>query len=226
MSYCVQSRARGRSVLALSALVSFATLGVPRADAVITTFTDRTLWQAAAAGTGTIQNEDFETLPTGALPVGSNQLGLINLNIGLITATTSGASINGSPALGGIRDLSMNADDGMRSYVMTFGGPISAVGFDFAGASTGGIAVLIADGQRFDFGLAGTGFFGIVSTTPLPNVAIGDTSPGALPTEIYDSDNYSFVVIPEPTSTAMLAPAAMLVMRRRRRFQTRRRGNQ
>ena len=215
MSSCVHRRIRGRSVLSLCALVAFATLGVPRAGAVITTFTDRTLWQAAAAATGTIQNEDFETLPTGALPVGSNQLGLINLNIGLITATNTGASINGSPALGGVRDLSLNADDGMRSYLMTFGGPISAVGFDFAGASTGGIAVLIADGQRFDFGTAGSGFFGIVSTTPLPNVAIGDTSPGALPTEIYDSDNYSFVVVPEPTTATLLAPLALLVMRRR-----------
>ena len=218
MSFFARSRARGRSIISLSALAAFTALGVPRAGAVITAFTDRTLWQAAAAATGTIQNEDFETLPTGALPVGSNQLGLINLNIGLITATTSGASINGSPALGGVRDLSMNADDGMRSYVMTFGGPISAVGFDFAGASTGGIAVLIADGQRFDFGAAGSGFFGIVSTTPLPNVAIGDASPGMLPTEIYDSDNYSFVVIPEPATAMLLAPAAMIARRRRRRI--------
>jgi hypothetical protein len=216
MSFHVHSRARGGFVVGLSALFVFAAFGVPRAGAIITTFTDRTLWQAAAGATGTIQNEDFETLPTGALPVGSNQLGLINLNIGLITATTSGAAINGSPALGGIRDLSMNADDGMRSYDMTFGGPISAMGFDFAGAATGGIAVLIADGQRFDFGSASSGFFGIVSTAPLPGVAFGDTSPGALPTEIFDSDNYSFVVIPEPASMMLLAPLALLAMRRRK----------
>lgn len=213
---CHVRRTRGRSVVAWSALLAFAALPVSRAGAVITTFTDRALWQVAASATGTIQNEDFESLPTGALPVGSNQLGLINLNIGLITATTSGAAINGSPALGGIRDLSMNADDGMRSYDMTFGGPISAMGFDFAGAATGGIAVLIADGQRFDFGSASSGFFGIVSTTPLPGVAFGDTNPGALPTEIFDSDNYSFVVIPEPAAGMLLAPAALIALRRRR----------
>jgi hypothetical protein len=216
MSSQVHSRARGRFVVGLFALFAFAALGVPRAGAIITAFTDRTLWQAAAGATGTIQNEDFETLPTGTLPVGSNQLGLINLDIGLITATTSGASINGSPALGGIRDLSMNADDGMRRYTMTFGGPISAMGFDFAGAATGGVAVLIAGGERFNFGAASSGFFGIVSTDPLPDVAFGDTNPGALPTEIFDSDNYSFVVIPEPAAAMLLAPAALLALRRLR----------
>ena len=217
MSSHVHRRTGGRFVVVvLSALSVFTALGVSRAGAAITTFTDRTLWQTAAAALGTIQNEGFESLPTGTLPVGSNQLGLINLNIGLITATNTGASINGSPALGGARDLSLNADDGMRSYDLTFGGPIRALGFDFAGASTGGIAVLIADGQRFDFGAVGTGFFGIVSTTPLNGVAIGDTSPGALPTEIYDSDNYSFVVVPEPTTALLLAPVALCTLRRRR----------
>src|SRR5688572_20316497 len=150
-------RARGRFLVALSATFAFAALGVPRASAVIVTFTDRALWQTAASALGTVQTEDFETLSTGALPVGSNQLGQVNLNIGLITATSSGASINGSPALGGIRDLSINADDGMRSYEMTFGGPIRAMGFDFAGAATGGVAVLIAGGERFNFGAASSG---------------------------------------------------------------------
>jgi hypothetical protein len=212
----VTRRARGRFIVGFSALSAFAAVGVPRAGAVITPFTDRALWQAAASGLGTVQTEDFETLPTGALPVGPNQLGQVNLDIGLITATTSGASINGSPALGGIRDLSMNADDGMRRYTMTFGGPIQAMGFDFAGAATGGVAVLIAGGERFNFGAASSGFFGIVSTDPLPDVAFGDTNPGALPTEIYDSDNYSFVVIPEPTTAALLTSAALLALRRRR----------
>jgi hypothetical protein len=208
-------RSRGKAVLALSALAATWGLGVSDANAIITTFTDRTTWQTAASAFGTVQNEDFETLPTGALPVGSNQLGLINLDIQLLTATTSGAAINGSPALGGIRDLSMNADDGMRAYTMTFGGPIHAMGFDFAGAATGGVAVLIADGQRFDFGAASSGFFGIVSTDPLANVAFGDTSPGVLPTEIFDSDNYSFVVVPEPATAMLFAPAALLLLRRR-----------
>lgn len=211
------SRPRGgRFVLVSLIIAAFTALGPSRAQAVINTFTDRTSWQTAAGLLGPIQNEDFETLPTGALPVGPNQLGLINLRIELITATTSGAAINGSPALGGIRDLSMNADDGMRTYAMTFGGPIQALGFDFAGAATGGVAVLIADGQRFNFGAASAGFFGITSTTPLDEVQYGDTSPGALPTEIYDSDNYSFVVIPEPTGMLLLAIPALALVRRRR----------
>jgi hypothetical protein len=200
----------------LIAIVASCLTNVCRAQAVIATFTDRPTWQAAASLLGPISNEDFETLPTGTLPVGSNQLGLINLRIDLITATTSGAAINGSPALGGIRDLSMNADDGMRTYAMTFGGPIQAVGFDFAGAATGGIAVLLADGQRFNFGAAGSGFFGITSTIPLAEIGFGDTSPGALPTEIFDSDNYSFVVIPEPAGLLPVAVSAVAMIRRRR----------
>jgi hypothetical protein len=84
----VHGRARGRFIVPLSALVTFAALGAPHAGAVITVFTDCTRWQTAAAATGTIQNAAFESLATGTLPVGSNQLGPINLNIGLITATT------------------------------------------------------------------------------------------------------------------------------------------
>ena len=215
MSVHVTRRTRGRFIIGLSALCAFAAIGVPRAGAIITTFTDRTLWQTAASALGPVQTEDFEALPTGTLPVGPNQLGQVNLNIALITATNTGASINGGTAVGGIRDLSLNADDGMRSYDLTFGGPIRAVGFDFAGAATGGVAVLIAGGERFNFGAASSGFFGIISTDPLTGVSIGDTSPGALPTEIYDSDNYSFVVIPEPAALAMF-PLAMLALRRRR----------
>jgi hypothetical protein len=207
----------GRRAFIVAAMLGMWVASQP-AQAVITTFTDRTSWQTAASMLGAIQDEGFETLSTGALLVGSNQLGLINLEIELITATTAGASINGSPALGGIRDLSMNADDGMRGYTMTFGGPIQAMGFDFAGAATGGVAVLIADGERFNFGAASSGFFGITSTTSLSDVQFGDTSPGALPTEIFDSDNYSFVVIPEPTSLlllAFLAAPALAILRRR-----------
>ncbi len=216
MTLPIISRSRaGRIAFVLTVILSTWVANVRPAHAIVTTFTDRPTWQTAAALLGPIQNEDFETLPTGTLPVGSNQLGLINLRIELITATTSGAAINGSPAVGGIRDLSMNADDGMRTYAMTFGGPIQAVGFDFAGAATGGIAVLLADGQRFNFGAAGTGFFGISSTIPLAEIQFGDTSPGALPTEIFDSDNYSFVVIPEPSGILLLAVPALALRRRR-----------
>lgn len=217
----MSSATRARRLSA--AAVAVGILGSPfaAADAAIVTFTDRTAWAAAASAGGTIATEGFEGLPTGALVVGDNPLGMINFNIQLIgTTTTASASIISSTPITGTRELNMNADEGFRKYTVTFAGDIFSFGFDYTGAATGGIATLLAGGQSYTFGnlgAGGNGFFGIVSDTPLPEVGFGDTNPGALPTEIFDSDNYSFVLVPEPTAAAALALIAAGATLRRRR---------
>ena len=191
----------------------------PSSRAVIITFTDPAAFNAAAMALGMVQNEGFESLPTGTLPAGPNQLGLLMLNIGLVGGTTTtGASIGSASPISGLRELTLNADTAFRTYDMSAGLPILAFGFDFAGAATGGIASLRADGQLFTFGSngGGSGFFGIISTTPLTSVAFEDAAPG-LPTEIFDLDNVRFVTVPEPSTFALLGIAALgsWVLRRR-----------
>lgn len=214
------SLARCTRCFAVAAAVALAGLVVPTATGAIVTFTDRTAWAVAAGANGTIETEGFEALPTGALTVGDNQLGLVRLNIQLLgTTTTTSASITSSSPITGTRELNLNADEGFRKYTVTFAGNIFSFGFDYTGAATGGIATLLAGGQTFTFGnltTSGNGFFGIVSDVPLSEVGFGDTSPGALPTEIFDSDNYSFVLVPEPTTAAALVLTAAATLRRRR----------
>src|SRR5690606_8857929 len=115
--------------------------------AQFTTFTDRGAWETAAGGA--ILTEGFETAPLGALAAGvTHDLGLITFRVDLLTATTSGASIAGAPAIAGVQDLAMNADDGMRTHTVQFDvGAVTAFGFNFEGAATGGLAVLIINGE-------------------------------------------------------------------------------
>jgi hypothetical protein len=201
-----------------TALILFAVAGT--ASAQFTTFTNRAAWEAAAGGSVVV--EGFEGNATGSLVHAVNHdLGAVIFRIDLITATSSGASITSS-AITGVRALSMNADDGMRALTMTFDGVplVTAYGFDFSGANTGGDAVLIIDGTRFGFtngGTVGAGFFGVVSTGSFASVQFGDENPGTLPTEIFTLDNASFVAVPEPGTMIALGLGAALLARRRKK---------
>lgn len=204
-------------------LLSISALSLLSAAALaqFTIYTDRTTWTAAVGGAPMI--EDFEALATGALAAGvTHDLGLITFRVDLITATSSGASIAGSPAINGVRDLAMNADDGMRAITVQFDvGAVTAFGFDIQGAATGGNAVLIIGNDRFNMVSSvpsGTGFFGVVANSGSFNtIMFGDESPGSLPTEIFNSDDYSFVPVPEPgTFMAIAAGLGLLALRRRK----------
>jgi hypothetical protein len=220
MSMRMLRRAGVRAGCTLLGTAALFALGVPSAHAAIVTFTDRATFTAAASTLGTVNIEGFESLPTGPMVVGPNALGQVTMTIALQgTTTTTGASVQSSSPITGTRELNMNADSSFRKYTLTFaGGDVSAFGLDYTGANTGGDAALFADGQLFVFGnntASGNGFFGIISTTPLSEIGIEDAVPG-LPTEIFDSDNYTFVnAIPEPATFALLAPAVLLVLRRR-----------
>lgn len=205
-----------KRILLISALATCSTAAI----AQFTVFTDRVAWTAATGGVPLI--EGFETQTVGALAAGvTHDLGLITFRVDLITATSSGASIAGSPAIAGNRDLAMNADDGMRAITVQFDvGAVTAFGFDYEGAATGGRAVMIIGSERFNFATigGGAGFFGVVAGSgSFDTVMFGDESPGSLPTEIFNSDDYSFAPVPEPgTFVAIGAGIGLLLCRRRK----------
>lgn len=204
-------------------LLSISALSLLSAAALaqFTIYTDRPTWTAAVGGAPLI--EGFEAQPTGALAAGvTHDLGLITFRVDLITATTSGASISGTTPINGTRDLAMNADDGMRTHTVQFDvGAVTAFGLNIEGAATGGNAVLIIGNERFNMVSSvpsGTGFFGVIANSgSFDTIMFGDESPGSLPTEIFNSDDYSFVPVPEPgTFVAVAAGIGLLALRRRK----------
>jgi hypothetical protein len=159
-------------------------------------FTGRAAWDAANSGSTPFQ-EDFETVPAGALVLGANGAGLVD--IVLSGDTTSGNAIVDTGAVNGSRELSGTVTTNVGSsttLTLVLPQPTTAFGADFASASTGNLLTLSTDAGDYrlaDFGV-NTGFFGVVERCPFSQVVL------ASPFESFQMDDVSFV--PEPGATA------------------------
>jgi hypothetical protein len=196
-----------RSKSSLLLACGCATVGIIAADAhaVLTVFTDRTAFLAAAGGTPV--NEDFSVAQS--FVVGNNFHNGVNYRI--VGTSAGGNGISGG-VLGGDEFTNTSVD-----YI--FPTAVNAWGSDFTGAFTAQGLNFTIDGQTVSLNTAlgppGTGFFGVVSTTPFTTVDVFSPAP---PNEIYSSDNLVYVPIPEPMSAGVaLAAIGVTSLRRHRR---------
>jgi hypothetical protein len=204
-----------RLVSRLTAGAMFALFGLavatPAQAVTITTFTDRTAWEAALAGQ-TIQTEDFNDSVFND--------GSVTSNAGSFTGTNWHDVIDTAPS---------------KTTTWTFNSSLTAWGADWdllQGAMAQhnqGINLFIDAGgstliDSFPF-LSDDyiGFFGFISDTPFTNVSVFPGTPlqGAEGVnEIYDMDNMSFVAaVPEPGSLILLGLGfgALALLRKGRR---------
>lgn len=210
------------------AILSSVTLSAPHAHAQV--FTDRAAWLAAV---GVAQTEDFESAPVGSILSGTTNLGLVSLTTDRysefydLPRIQDGGEVNGTRELRGYitnpDDPEISGEPGFGPNFMTFsfGSPVTAWGGDFASATSGALLTVETAGtvyQMSDFLSApGTGFFGIVSSTPFSTITLGKANP--LQGEEFSLDNLSFsgasAAAPEPgTLTLLLGTLSPFVVAR------------
>lgn len=188
---------RKSKLLSNTLLAGALALSTGPAFSTVTTYTDRTSWEAAV---GSFVTEDFDGLTPGALSTGTN-------NVGLIDVIISGDPGNG--ALTGT-DLDLETDEsGLDTGFPAFDflGPIIGFGADWVSTATNSILEVTIDGTLISFGNelggSGTGFLGFVSTNAFSGVVFSQTGTA---NEQFSLDNLSIaaVPVPEPATLALM----------------------
>ena len=181
------------------------------AGATLIVFSDRAAWQSAVDGP--TLTEDFNGLLPQALILGTNDAGLIDIELfdqagaNVIDDGSGGNSIDGSVFWNGNVDAF-----GSPSSAAVVSGPILGFGADWISTTTGGgLTVLVGtDLLNFADHLSGDGdgFLGVVADAPFSQI-IFDTVSGS--PEQFGLDNFSFATVPEPvTITLLLAGVAAI----------------
>ncbi|MGB0776217.1 MAG: PEP-CTERM sorting domain-containing protein [Akkermansiaceae bacterium] len=182
---------------------------------------DRSAWEAAASGTVTTDPFDNNKANASILALDSG-----------VTSTASGAQ--GSPnhnVNGGRFNTALypagSASAGYLTITWTFNSPVNAFGADFfsiAGSRQVGPTGDFDSGtEHYDLrtlfigdGGLDQGFFGVVSATPFTQITLEATGSGT--NDAFTVDNLSFVSVPEPSSTALLAFGGIgFILRRQRK---------
>ncbi len=196
-----KGKSSGIFCAAVAALAGM-TIVPSRAGAVLTVFTDRAAFRAAAGGPGVLETYDVPRTFTS----GDNLYNGVNYRF------------PGTVGLNNVAGGNYNGDEfGTTSLDLIFPTPLRGFGADFVGAATTSGLSFTINGEtvalRDSLPNPGTGFFGVVSSTPFTLV---DVSGGANPNEIYDADNLEYVVIPEPTTAGLVMTGVLALSLRRR----------
>lgn len=214
-------RARGVALFTVGLALAWASHSEA---AIITVYTDRSLWEATV---GTFSTEDFGGVAdTGTLA------GNVEHTLGLLTFSFTGASTPfGRPAVTSnefVGDVSPPPAGGTivpGPHIFEFPYSVLAWGADFTEASTGALLDITMAGVTIalvDYLPApGTGFFGIISDTAFNQVSLAAAG-GPRFDEIFIMDNVSFgeqaaTPVPEPTSLLLFGTGALVVSARMRR---------
>lgn len=215
-----------RVVPALAAVAVLSFLQPASADP-IDVYTSRASWETALGGV--IQTENFNGLTPGALSLGSNSAGLIDIDI-------SGSSVRENAINDGSHPLDIDGSnfylgDVARSVTgastlvsLVFPGAVLGFGADWESTtSLRGLTVTI-NGETVVFsdhltGL-GSGFLGFVAASSFTeaDLDLEENTSGA--NELFGMDDISFGDgdrIPEPLSLALLAAGTVALALRRRR---------
>ncbi|MEM1011862.1 MAG: PEP-CTERM sorting domain-containing protein [Planctomycetota bacterium] len=133
----------------------------------------------------------------------------------IVAAGGSFGDVNGTNFIDGF----VGATPSVRTVVLTFDDPISALGADFVSPGSGsGLAFEVGGVTALDttpLGF-GSGFAGFTSDTPFTEVTL-TFGTGTSAAEVFSFDDLAFgTLIPEPTSLALFGMAGPVGLRRRR----------
>jgi PEP-CTERM motif len=222
-----------RVLLASTAAVLIASTG---AHATVTVYTDLASWEAATGTAGTV--EDFSSATTGDISSGG-AFGPVSFNGFSISGTGNGDHLGVYTNTGTTPDTPVPAPFAGQNYLgwfngdgqvgptttLTFAQPTSAFAFDwFNTDNTDEYQIALSSGDTFVAppfseagGSAATGFFGIVSDTPLTSATISTFTDGGFVSD-EGIDNVR-TVVPEPATLSILGLGMLGLgaIRRRRR---------
>ncbi|MEM6330134.1 MAG: hypothetical protein AAF790_07790 [Planctomycetota bacterium] len=201
--------------LALAAALAAAASSAP---AAIMTSVGDSAGFTAALPSPTI--EDFEDEAQGVLDQGGVPVPFDGFKI-----TANGTStfaddfeIDEDPgSLSQILDLFLDPGN-IPTFTLTFDSPILAFGADFTSPASGGGTVIEVDGEAIDLAAlpgvapALTTFVGFTSDTPVSSLVLSSPT-----LEFVSLDNIVLQAVPEPASFGLVAAAALIGVRVRRR---------
>ncbi len=166
---------------------------------VVTQFTDKNQWQAAASGSVTI--EDFTNEADGSFT---------NRNFGDFNAELINPYTFWEPKIfehvthGKV--LALQARDEGSRLKLTFDSDLTAIGFDWVNLDSNDNIELVVSAVPYNFGASNnSGFFGLVVTGgTLNEFAFGDSVGGGGELGGALLDNYHYVFVPEPSLGLLL----------------------
>jgi len=179
------------------------------AKAVLTVYTDRGSWEGVV---GSFATEDFNALATGPMSRGTNNAGVIDIQIGGLNAPRGNEIATGATEFdfdgsnhihGDVSSVSLDV-----SFSILFDRPIAGFGADWVSTTTGGLLTMLIDGETVKFSDHmsgnGNGFLGVVSDSTFTTASFGlEIISTNRTNEQFGMDNIA-VYVPEPCSFVLI----------------------